>query len=88
MSQDCPFELESFSSKVRIVEEKLRVAMEEFEDRRTDPDQNKMMKKVADQILIVDHQVSSVSEEKTKAFVAKRKNFECLWKFLKRMHYY
>jgi hypothetical protein len=83
-------ELEDFPSKVRIGEEKQGVATEEREVHyeAKNPNQNIIKKNVADQILGVNHQVVSGSEEERRAFVPRKRNFDGLKKLLKTMNYW
>jgi hypothetical protein len=82
-------ELETFSSKVRVAEVKLVVATEENDVHNEGkiPNSSVISKGMVDQILGVDHQVESISEEETKAFMPKRRSFWCLKRCLKKMSY-
>jgi hypothetical protein len=82
MERDYPLELESFSSKVRIVEQKLGVVMEEFE---VDNNLRDEVNKVLGPALNEDNEAAV--EEETKAFLSNRKSFECLCSLLKRLYY-
>jgi hypothetical protein len=83
MNQDILLELKSFSSKVKIVEQKLGVAMEESENDNDSPRSRKI--EVIGPVLCESSYVEA--EEETKAFVSKRKSFECLCSLLKRFYY-
>jgi hypothetical protein len=74
MERDYPLELESFSSKVRIVEQKLGVAMEEFE---VDNNLQALGKiDIGGPALCEENYNEAATVEETKAFVSKRKSFE------------
>jgi hypothetical protein len=84
MNQDIPLELESFSSKARIVEQKLGVAMEEFEVDEGVPVYKES--KIKGPTLCEENCITA-GEEETRAFVPKKRNYECLCSLLKRIYY-
>jgi hypothetical protein len=85
MNQDIPLELESFSSKVKTVEQKLGLAMEEFEvDENLQVHEENRLKGPT---LCEENYVETAAEEETKAFVPKKRSFECLCSLLKKFYY-
>jgi hypothetical protein len=85
MNQEIPVELESFSSKVKIVEQKLGVATEEFEVDKSLPQVE--LKRLKGPTLCEENYVDTAVEEETRAFVPKKRNFECLCSLLKKFYY-
>jgi hypothetical protein len=85
MNQDIPLELESFSSKVKIVEQKLGVAMEELEIDDSLPMYRK--NELQGLTLCEENYAEAAAAEESKAFESKRKSFECLCSLLKRFYY-
>jgi hypothetical protein len=85
MDQDYPLELDSLSSKVRIVEQKLGVATEEFEIDNNLKAHGKI--DMGGPALCEINYNEAATKEETKGFVSKRKSFECLCSLLKRFYY-
>jgi hypothetical protein len=81
MDQNVPLELDSFSSKVKIVEQKLGVAMVEYEIDTCEPEEKNT------KLPVLCEENYTAAEEETKSFVLKKRNFECLCSLLKRLYY-